>query len=53
VRTPFLLGAEQHGAAVRSGLGMLVHQAARQIVFWTGTAPPLDVMWNIVRDRLA
>jgi shikimate dehydrogenase len=51
VRTPFLLEAERHGAAVRSGLGMLVHQAARQIIFWTGAEPPLDVMWKVVRDR--
>jgi shikimate dehydrogenase len=53
VRTPFLIEAERHGAAVRSGLGMLVHQAARQIIFWTGAAPPLDVMWKVVRDRPA
>jgi shikimate dehydrogenase len=53
VRTPFLMEAERHGAAVRSGLGMLVHQAARQIIFWTGAAPPLEVMWNVVEHRFA
>jgi shikimate dehydrogenase len=47
--TPFLIEAERQGATVRSGLGMLVHQAARQIRFWTGAQPPLEVMWAVVR----
>jgi len=51
VRTPFLLEAELHGATVRSGLGMLVHQAARQISFWTGAVPPLEVMWKVVGEH--
>jgi shikimate dehydrogenase len=49
-RTSFLLEAERHGATVRSGLGMLVHQAARQIRLWTGAEPPLEVMWAVVRQ---
>lgn len=44
--TPFLADAMHHGADVRGGLGMLVHQAGRQIALWTGMAPPLDVMWE-------
>jgi shikimate dehydrogenase len=46
--TPFLLEAQGHGASVRNGLGMLVYQAARQIRLWTGTEPPLGVMWAVV-----
>lgn len=46
--TPFLLEAKRHGAKVRNGLGMLVHQAARQIRLWTGSEPPLSVMWGVV-----
>ena len=46
--TPFLLEARRQGAAVRSGLGMLVYQAARQIRLWTGEEPPLSVMWAVV-----
>jgi shikimate dehydrogenase len=46
-RTVFLRVAEEHGATVRSGLGMLVHQAARQVIFWTGAVPPLEVMWDV------
>jgi shikimate 5-dehydrogenase len=32
---------------------MLVHQAARQVIFWTGAAPPLEVMWNVIEHRPA
>ncbi len=46
--TPFLLEAQRRGATVRNGLGMLVYQAARQIWLWTGTEPPLSVMWAAV-----
>jgi hypothetical protein len=49
--TPFLLEAEQHGATIRGGLGMLVHQAARQIRLWTGLEPPLQVMWAVVTEQ--
>ena len=28
------------------GLGMLVHQAAAQLVLWTGMEPPVDAMWQ-------
>ncbi len=50
-RTPFLLEAERRGAAVRSGLGMLVHQAALQLALWTGEVAPLDAMWRAVGGR--
>jgi shikimate dehydrogenase len=46
--TPFLREAREHGATVRNGLGMLVHQAAHQIRLWTGIEPPLGVMWAVV-----
>jgi len=46
--TPFLLEARRHGAAVRNGLGMLVHQAARQIQLWTGAEAPVSAMWAVV-----
>jgi shikimate dehydrogenase len=46
--TPFLIEASRGGAAVRNGMGMLVHQAARQIKAWTGAEPPLQVMWEAV-----
>ena len=46
--TPFLLEARRQGATVRNGLGMLVHQAAHQIRLWTGSEPPIGVMWSVV-----
>jgi len=46
--TPFLLEARRKGSTVRNGLGMLVHQAARQIQIWTGEEPPVTDMWAVV-----
>jgi len=31
---------------VLDGLGMLVHQAAAQLIIWTGAEPPLRAMWR-------
>jgi shikimate dehydrogenase len=42
--TPLLRVARAQGAAATNGLGMLVHQAGRQIRAWTGSEPPLEVM---------
>jgi shikimate dehydrogenase len=42
--TPLLTAAGRQGAMAVNGLGMLLHQAGRQIQAWTGLAPPLDVM---------
>lgn len=42
--TALLREAAARGARVRGGIGMLVHQAARQIRIWTGEQPPLDAM---------
>jgi shikimate dehydrogenase len=48
--TPFLTAAAERGASVRNGLGMLVHQAARQVAIHIGESPPIDVMWQAVAD---
>jgi shikimate dehydrogenase len=42
--TPLLRSARRAGAGGVNGLGMLLHQAGRQIEAWTGTSAPLDVM---------
>ncbi len=42
--TPLLRAAQDVGAATVGGLGMLVHQAARQLHLWTGCEPPIEVM---------
>ncbi len=44
--TPWLAEAAASGATALDGLGMLVHQAAAQLVLWTGVEPPVEVMWQ-------
>jgi shikimate dehydrogenase len=44
--TRWLREAEASGATVLDGLGMLVHQAAVQVLLWTGAEPPVDAMWR-------
>ena len=42
--TWLLAEARARGARSANGLGMLIHQAARQFEIWTGRPPPLDAM---------
>jgi shikimate dehydrogenase len=42
--TPLLAAARSGGAGVANGLGMLIHQAARQVEIWTGRPAPLEAM---------
>lgn len=42
----FLEIAEERGATIRNGLGMLVHQAAAQVRLFTGFDAPIDEMWK-------
>lgn len=42
--TPLMLAARSAGAATSNGLGMLIHQAARQVELWTGRPAPLEAM---------
>jgi shikimate dehydrogenase len=44
--TWWLAAARKAGATPLDGLGMLVHQAAAQLVLWTGLEPPVDAMWE-------
>ena len=44
LHTPLLLAAANAGAQTVTGVGMLVHQAARQFELWTGVDAPLDAM---------
>ncbi len=43
-RTPLVIEARARGAASVNGLGMLIHQAGRQIEVWTGRPAPLEAM---------
>ena len=42
--TPLVTAARARGAVAVNGLGMLIHQAGRQLRAWTGMAAPLDAM---------
>lgn len=42
--TPLLNTARRAGARSTNGLGMLIHQAARQFEIWTGRPAPLEEM---------
>jgi shikimate dehydrogenase len=51
--TPLLDAARTAGAVAVNGLGMLIHQAARQFVRWTGEKPPLAVMSAAALEALS
>jgi shikimate dehydrogenase len=44
--TAWLERAAAHGATPLDGLGMLVHQAAAQLVLWAGLEAPVEQMWR-------
>lgn len=50
--TPLLLAARSRGAKTCNGLGMLIHQAARQLRNWTGRDAPVEVMSAAVLREL-
>ncbi|MBU3932796.1 MAG: shikimate dehydrogenase [Proteobacteria bacterium] len=52
IKTRLLREAEAAGCAVRSGVGMFVHQGAEQIRLWTGMEPPRKTMRQAVLERL-
>jgi shikimate dehydrogenase len=51
--TPLATAAARAGMTVRSGLDMLVYQAAEQFRLFTGTPPPVQAMYAAGRQALA
>ena len=51
--TKLLRQAQESGAKTISGVEMFVRQAAAQFQAWTGIDPPLQVMRNVVMERLS
>lgn len=52
-KTVFLRRAEERGARILTGLGMLVNQAALNFELWTDTAAPRDVMQAALEKELS
>ncbi len=48
--TPWLVEAASRGATTLDGLGMLVHQAAAQLLLWTGQEPPVHTLWEVASE---
>jgi shikimate dehydrogenase len=53
LETAMMRVASRRGATVIGGLGMLIHQAARQFELWTGHEAPLEVMFEAATSELA
>jgi len=51
--TPLLVAAAARGCRTVDGLGMLVHQGARQLELWTGLEAPRAVMRDAAEATLA
>jgi shikimate dehydrogenase len=52
LQTKLLRDAKVAGCRTRNGVGMFVHQGAEQIRLWTGQNPPVDLMRQVVLERL-
>jgi shikimate dehydrogenase len=48
--TPFLQWAQQHGAPVADGLGMLAEQAAESFYLWRGVRPDTKAVMELLRQ---
>ncbi|PSL45057.1 shikimate dehydrogenase [Salsuginibacillus halophilus] len=51
-KTKWLRESEARGAGVHNGLGMFVRQGALSFELWTGEAPDLQAMTQVVKRRL-
>ena len=51
--TPLQVEARTRGAEAVNGLGMLIHQAARQFAAWTGEQAPIEAMRAAARAELS
>ncbi len=53
LETALLSAARARGLLTVDGLGMLLHQGARQFTLWTGESAPIDEISDAVRAELA
>ncbi len=52
-QTPLLREASRRGCRTIDGTGMLLHQGAEAFRLWTGVEPPLDLMREVLLERLS
>ena len=50
--TQFMRIAAAGGARSTNGLGMLIHQARRQVEMWTGESPPTEVLVRAANEAI-
>lgn len=50
--TQLFIEAQQHGCAVKTGLGMLVHQGAKALEIWTGKEVDAQIMHKVAEEAL-
>ena len=50
--TQLFIEAQKHGCAVRTGLGMLVHQGAKALEIWTGKEIDAQIMHKVAEQAL-
>src|SRR5690606_29812994 len=52
IETRLLRDARDNGRKIIDGVAMFVNQAAAQFRLWTGQKPPVDLMRDVVVERL-
>jgi shikimate dehydrogenase len=52
IETPLLQKARMAGVRTLSGLAMLVYQGAAAFELWTGSEPPIDIMFKAANKAL-
>ena len=50
--TPGLQSARAAGCRTANGIGMLLHQGARELELWSGLNPPIEVMRDALRKNV-
>ena len=53
MKTRLLKDAEAAGCATVSGVELFVNQAAGQFELWTGKTAPIDLMRQVVEEKLS
>jgi shikimate dehydrogenase len=48
--TPLVRAARQRGAKADNGLKMLLYQGVESFKIWTGKEPPVNEMWNALKE---